>query len=275
MGLRFIAAQVTEGRMGLRGIGSHSLSVRHPGRLDHEQELSLHYGDLPGRPAFASDEARREAWLYHRDRLLAEYRHGRRPLAWWAYGSSLPWPGLDHERSALYAAGVLAEEERRELEVGWRREFEKAQASDFWLALGPGRFLKGAPARRAHYRWADVPLELVKEWTTQRRRQSRTIRRRSVMTTIRTAAVTLLALGSLSAIDVRPSAAEIYRPWCVVYQGSRDGATSCAFTSFAQCMMTGGPGTGGSCVQNPWYLAYGERGAAVATTGQGGRVRRR
>ena len=102
-----------------------------------------------------------------------------------------------------------------------------------------------------------------------------TIRRRSVMTTIRTAAVTLLALGSLSAIDVRPSAAEIYRPWCVVYQGSRDGATSCAFTSFAQCMMTGGPGTGGSCVQNPWYLAYGERGPAVATTGQGGRVRRR
>ena len=94
------------------------------------------------------------------------------------------------------------------------------------------------------------------------------------MTTIRTAAVTLLALGSLIAIDVRPSAAEIYRPWCVVYQGSRDGATSCAFTSFAQCMMTGGPGTGGSCVQNPWYLAYGERGPAVAPTGQGGRVRR-
>ena len=272
--------------MGLRGIGSRPLSVRHPGlseqtplhvapgRLHHEQEQSLRYGDLPGRPAFASEQERQAAWMHHRDRLLAECRH-RRPLAWWAYESLLPWPGLDHERSALYAAGVLAEEERRELEVEWRREFEKAQAPGFTFCAGPGRFLKGAPARRAHYRWADVPLELVKEWTTQRRRQSRTIRRRSVMTTIRTAAVTLLALGSLSAIDVRPSAAEIYRPWCVVYQGSRDGATSCAFTSFAQCMMTGGPGTGGSCVQNPWYLAYGERGPAVATTGQGGRVRRR
>ena len=30
-------------------------------QLTHEQELSLRYGDLPGRPAFASDEACREA----------------------------------------------------------------------------------------------------------------------------------------------------------------------------------------------------------------------
>ena len=95
------------------------------------------------------------------------------------------------------------------------------------------------------------------------------------MTTIRTAAVTLLALGSLTAIDVRPSAAEIYRPWCVVYQGSRDGATNCSFTSFEQCMMTGGPGTGGSCVQNPWYLAYGPGSPGPATTGQGRRARYR
>jgi hypothetical protein len=131
--------------MGLRGIGSHSLSVRHPGRLDHEQELSLHYGDLPGRPAFASDEARREAWLYHRDRLLAEYRHGRRPLAWWAYGSSLPWPGLDHERSALYAAGVLAEEERRELEVGCVGNSRRRRRPTFGLLLVPAASSKARP----------------------------------------------------------------------------------------------------------------------------------
>jgi hypothetical protein len=66
-------------------------------------------------------------------------------------------------------------------------------------------------------------------------------------------------------------AAEIYRPWCVQYQGSRSGSTSCAFTSFEQCMMTGGPGTGGVCVQNPWYLWYGAHGP---TTGQSGRIRR-
>jgi hypothetical protein len=47
-----------------------------------------------------------------------------------------------------------------------------------------------------------------------------------------------------------------------VYQGTRGGARNCGFTSFAQCMMTAGPGTGASCVQNPWYLAYG--------SGQGG-----
>jgi UDP-N-acetyl-D-mannosaminuronate dehydrogenase len=37
--------------------------------------------------------------------------------------------------------------------------------------------------------------------------------------------------------------------------------------------MTAGPGTGGSCVQNPWYLWYGSN--SPSTTGQGGRARRR
>lgn len=68
--------------------------------------------------------------------------------------------------------------------------------------------------------------------------------------------VILLAICPLTAIDARPSGAEIYRPWCVVYIG-RDGARTCSFTSFEQCMMTATPGTGGSCVQNPWYLQYG------------------
>ena len=76
------------------------------------------------------------------------------------------------------------------------------------------------------------------------------------------------ALLTLAAIDTRPAAAEIYRPWCVVYSG-RDGAYTCIFTSFDQCMMTATPGTGGSCVQNPWYLWYGEHGQ-----GRGGDNRR-
>ena len=245
-------------------------------QLNHEEEQELWLGPTRRGSVFESAAQAQWAWTSNRDGLMLRYaRDGRRPLAWWRFESSLAWPGRDRERSALFRAGVLSEDERAELVAWWRQEFDKAQAPGFTFCAGPGNFVKGADARREHYRWADVPLELVKEWTTQRRRQNRTIRRRSVMTTIRTAAVTLLALGTLSAIDVRPSAAEIYRPWCVVYQGSRDGATSCAFTSFAQCMMTGGPGTGGSCVQNPWYLAYGERGPAVATTGQGGRVRRR
>ena len=73
------------------------------------------------------------------------------------------------------------------------------------------------------------------------------------------AAFALLTLAVFAATDTRPAAAEIYRPWCVVYSG-RDGAYTCIFTSFEQCMMTATPGTGGSCVQNPWYLWYGEHG---------------
>ena len=75
------------------------------------------------------------------------------------------------------------------------------------------------------------------------------------------AAFTLLALAAFTAIDVRAAGAEIYRPWCVQYMSSSgNGATNCSFTSFEQCMMTAGPGTGGFCVRNPWYSAAGERG---------------
>ena len=82
------------------------------------------------------------------------------------------------------------------------------------------------------------------------------------MTTIR-AALALLALSTLVTIDLvtidlRPAGAEIYRPWCVQYSG-RGASRSCAFISFEQCMLTA-RGAGGSCVQNPWYLEYGERG---------------
>ena len=72
------------------------------------------------------------------------------------------------------------------------------------------------------------------------------------------AAFALLAIAASAAIDVRPAAAVTYRPWCVQYSGgSGNNGLTCAFSSFEQCMMTGGPGTGGSCVQNPWYLWYG------------------
>jgi hypothetical protein len=79
----------------------------------------------------------------------------------------------------------------------------------------------------------------------------------------------LLAIAAFTAIDVRSAAAEIHRPWCVVYSG-RDGASTCIFISFEQCMMTATPGTGGQCVQNPWYVRYGEHGQ-----GQGGDARLR
>jgi hypothetical protein len=89
---------------------------------------------------------------------------------------------------------------------------------------------------------------------------------------IATAAFILFALAAFAAIDVRSGDAETYRPWCVVYSG-RDGARTCIFTSFEQCMMTATPGTGGQCVQNPWYLAYGE-GRNAGPAARGKRIRR-
>jgi hypothetical protein len=92
------------------------------------------------------------------------------------------------------------------------------------------------------------------------------------MTTNR-AALIVLALASLTAIDARPAAAEIYRPWCVEYYGSRSGATNCGFTSYRQCMMTATPGSGGHCVQNPWYLQYGSGGQTPDSAGRRERTR--
>ena len=74
------------------------------------------------------------------------------------------------------------------------------------------------------------------------------------------AVLAVVALPALSVIDAHPTAAEVYRPWCVQYWGSRNGATNCGFTSYEQCRMTATPGSGGHCVQNPWYLYYGAGG---------------
>ena len=56
----------------------------------------------------------------------------------------------------------------------------------------------------------------------------------------------------------------------------RDGAYTCIFSSYEQCMMTATPGTGGSCVRNPWYAADGPNspGNPSTTTGQGKRAKR-
>ena len=56
------------------------------------------------------------------------------------------------------------------------------------------------------------------------------------------AAFALLAIAASAAIDARPAAAVTYRPWCVQYSGgSGNNGLTCAFSSFEQCMMTGGP----------------------------------
>ena len=92
------------------------------------------------------------------------------------------------------------------------------------------------------------------------------------MQTIR-AGLVLSTLCWLTAIDARPAAAETYRPWCVQSSG-RDGAYTCTFSSYEQCRMTATPGSGGYCVQNPWYLQYGPGGERADTTSRAERKRR-
>jgi hypothetical protein len=144
--------------------------------LDHWQHQFLLYGpaDL-WNDAFADEQEVREAWQYHRARILSSYRGGRRPWAWWALESGRPHPG-DREASTLYAMKVLSDEEHDELVAWWREQFERAQAPDFWFCLGPGRSLEGTPARRAQYRWADIPKSLLAQWTKERRRRGKRIR---------------------------------------------------------------------------------------------------
>jgi hypothetical protein len=71
------------------------------------------------------------------------------------------------------------------------------------------------------------------------------------------AAIATLAFPALITIGQAPAAADIQRPWCVGYTATI--SLSCTFMSFEQCMETA-RGGGGSCMQNPWFLQYGERG---------------
>jgi len=155
-----------------------------PDRLNHEQDMSLTYGDLVGRPAFPSDEARRAAWLRHRDSLLRYCAAGQRPRAWWDYESPAQPRDFNYAAATLYENDLLGEEELRQLMARWREEFEKAQVPGFRYCAGfvnrcdaTATWLKGAAARRARFKWAGIPRELLKEWTAERRRRNQATRR--------------------------------------------------------------------------------------------------
>jgi hypothetical protein len=140
--------------------------------LSHEQEMSLRFGELASRPGFASDDERREAWFHHRDRLLQHCSRGQRPAGWWAYESPVPYPeDRNYAPAVLYEAGLLAETEVADLLAHWRKEFERAQEPGFTRCIGfakPGdavaSWIEGKAARRAHYRWVGIPIELLTEW---------------------------------------------------------------------------------------------------------------
>jgi hypothetical protein len=104
-------------------------------------------------------------------------------MAWWDYESPIPYPGRDYAAATLYEAGLLTEGEISELTARWREDFERAQEPGFGLCIGFAKpsdpvatWLEGNAARRAHYRWAGIPRDLLKRWTAQHRHRSKTIR---------------------------------------------------------------------------------------------------
>jgi hypothetical protein len=149
----------------------------HRGALTHTQELELWLGPSHKGSAFASREEMRQAWLSHRDRLMATFaRNGKRPAAFWEFETSIARvPG--REASALYEANLLEPGERAELETEWRRQFEKSFEPGFFICEGPGKFYSGAIGQRKHYAWVDIPKGLIKLWSAEYRRRSRTVRR--------------------------------------------------------------------------------------------------
>jgi hypothetical protein len=141
------------------------------GDLSSSQKMELQYGPNPTQGSlFSSREQLESAWAACRDELLARANPGHRPAIWWeleASGLRLQWPGYFNERSYLYKANVLSEAERAELEHEWKVEFAKAQAPGFMVSVSDSQILKGAAARAAHYRWADIPSTLIEQWSAE------------------------------------------------------------------------------------------------------------
>jgi hypothetical protein len=115
-----------------------------------------------------------ERWRRHRARLMAETPAGTRPEEWWQHERGTAPP--DNEAAALHAMGELTEPELAALMPEWRAQYERAQDPAFAHCAG-SRWLKGAAARRAHYRWVGIPREILERWDAERRRRTGVIRK--------------------------------------------------------------------------------------------------
>jgi hypothetical protein len=151
--------------------------------LGYGQRMFLLYGPADRwDDAFADEGEVREAWKAHRAHILSHYQHGRRPMAWWRFEAPFPYPGYDKECAALFEAGLLGEEEREQLVAQWFVHFTRPQDPRFTYCVGFAKpsdrvatWLKGKAARRAYYRWAGIPRDLLKRWTRERRQRKRRI----------------------------------------------------------------------------------------------------
>lgn len=124
----------------------------------------------------------RSRWDRHREQIMGEEaRDGRRPPEWWLYEKGLPQPDRDREAATLLEMGELGKSELAGLMKEWRERWEQAQVPNFAHCIGskPGevyaRWLEGTAARKAHYRWAGIPVALVKQWGAERRQSARVV----------------------------------------------------------------------------------------------------
>ena len=115
-----------------------------------------------------------ERWRRHRETMMRNQYPGSRPEEWWLYERQTQQPS--HQAAALYAMGELAGAELDQVMGEWRQTYEHALRSGFSYNNGAGGWREGGAARRAYYRWAGIPPDVVRKWDIERRRQAKVIR---------------------------------------------------------------------------------------------------
>ena len=139
----------------------HQLQALTGDALSPSQAMELWLGPGHAGSLFNSREELEAAWTANRDELMARWgSHGRRPAAFYEFEFVGVRPSYATERSTLWRAGLLAAEERSEVEAEWEAAFAEARGMD-------------ARARREHYAHHDIPIELVGRWSAARRRRER------------------------------------------------------------------------------------------------------
>ena len=112
-----------------------------------------------------------ERWQRHREQMMAREHPGRRPEEWWTYESPLgALPTSDKPQCLLlYEMGELREDELAALMPERRKDWEHAQEPDFFYCGGPGKWLEGRAAQKAHYLWAGIPEPVLAQFEAEAR----------------------------------------------------------------------------------------------------------
>ena len=141
--------------------------------LTNDELLELWLGPNPNGSVFKTRQQLRKAWMRGRAQVMKMWgQDGRRPQGWWEFVAPVPFPGRDLEQSTLWRLGVFSADEKARVEARWRADFQRARDPNFSYCLGPAEFLIGDLARKAHYKWCDIPFELIQKWSAELRQQT-------------------------------------------------------------------------------------------------------